>query len=72
MLNLLITVPTVIIFILEISPYNFFTCEASRKTVLMLASFLFLVVHFFLLLLDVAALAIAALVFFPPFTGSFP
>ena len=63
MLNLLIIVPTVIIFILEMSVYIFFSCDCSRKTVLMFASFLFFVVHFFLLFAEVAALAIAAFVF---------
>ncbi len=73
MLNLLITVPTVIIFILEMSVYIFFSCLLSKNTVLMLTAYLFLTVHFFLALEAVAALAIAALVFLPPFNyGYFP
>ena len=71
--NLLITVPTVITFILERSIFNFFNAFFTINTSLILTGFLLDLDHFFLLLADDAAFAILSFDFLPPFaTGYFP
>ena len=72
MLNLLIILPTVIIFIPAIPVYIFLRSFFSMKTVLTLTSFLLFDPHFFLPFPEeAAALAMAAFVFLPE-AGCFP
>ena len=72
MLNLLMTLPTVIIFIPAIPVYIFLRSFFSMKTLLTFTSPFLFEPHFFLPFPEeAAALAIAALVFFPA-VGYFP